>query len=302
MDTYITSQLAVVEITLENDKLGLLEVLEELRLLMGQSPEATTASPVAVGANGQLALSVTGSPVLEDELEVLGLALRQSNGGLALSGLLLRGSLEEEARVGDGVQESAKVGREDVRDEPGDRLGAEDNLSSQVRSEEEASEDKIDVELEASVVEDKVNAALGLASIASLLESLVGNGEVVDENVLLGLLTSLASLELLDIFVGQVGQQRQVSGVTPEADLEHFVEEDLLGLGVVGSLVVALELLDELLVAGGKLNDSIAGGAESVQLLAGEDVIALPVLGQGEEGADALVHVALGKQPGDGMP
>lgn len=302
MSTYVASQLAVVEITLEDDKLSLLEVLKKLRLLMGQSPEATTASPVAVGADGQLAFSVAGSPVLEDELEVLGLAIGQSGRRLALSSLLLRGGLEEEARVGDGVQESTKVGGKHVRDEPRDRLGAENDLSSQVGGEEEASKDKVNVELETGVVEDKVNTALGLAGIASLLESLIGSGEVVDENVLLRLLASLSSLELLDIFVGEVGQQRQVSGVTPEADLEHLVEEDLLGLGVVGGLIFVLELLNELLVASGKLDDSIAGSTEGVQLLTGEDVVGLPVLGQGEESADALVHVALGEQPGDGVP
>lgn len=50
------------------------------------------------------------------------------------------------------------------------------------------------------------------------------------------------------------------------------------------------ELGDQILVAGGELEDGGAGGAEGLYLLAGEDVVVLPVVGELEEGADAAVE------------
>lgn len=49
------------------------------------------------------------------------------------------------------------------------------------------------------------------------------------------------------------------------------------------------ELGDEVLVAGGELDDGGAGGAEGLDLLAGEDVVVLPVGGEGEGSADAAI-------------
>lgn len=245
---------------------------------------------------------MAGSPVLEDKLEVLSLLVGERSRALALQLLVLGGGLEEGAGVGNGIQQAAKVCGQDIRDEPRDRLGTEDDLSSKARGKQETGQDKVDVELKASIVEDKVDAALLLAIVTGLLERVVDGGEVVDENVLLGGLAGLAALHLLDILVCHVGEEREVSGIAPEADFEHFGKEDLFGFNVLGGILALAQVSDKLLVAGSKLDDGTARGAEGVHLLAEEDIIVLPVLGHAEEGADAAVHVALGEEPGDGVP
>lgn len=298
----VAGQLAVVQVTLEDDQLSGLHVLGQLRGLVGQTPEATAHGPVAVGAHDELALSVGLGPVAENELEVLDLLLGQRSRGLVLKLLILGLGLEEEARVGDGVEESAEVARENVGDEPRNGLGTEDDLGSGAGGQEVSGEDEIDVQLETGVVEHEVDATLGLALVAGLLEDLVSLRKVVDQDVLLSPLTGLSTLQLLNILVGQVSEERQVSGVSPKTYLEHLGEQQLLGLDVVSLVLVSLELLDELLVLGGQLDDSLARGAEGVELLAGKDVVVLPVGGQAEEGAYPPVHVAFGEQPRDIEP
>ena len=292
-DTYIASQLAVVQVSLEDDELGGLELLKKLGVLLGQTPEAAAGSPVAVGTHDELALRMELGPVLEDEGEVVVLSLGQRGGDLVLKLLVLGLRLEESPGVGDGVEEGAEVSGQNVGDEPGDRLGTQDNLGGQAGGEQESGQDEVDVELEAGVVEDKVDATLRLALIASLLEQLVGLREVVDENVLLSLLAGLGTLQLLDVLVGHVGEERKVGGVAPEANLKHLGEKCLLGLNVVGGILIGLERLDKLPVARGQLENSLARGAEGVDLLAGKDVITLPVLGEAEEGAYAPFVIML---------
>lgn len=266
---------------------------------MRETPEAAAGSPVAVRAHDKLALGVAGSPVLEDKGKVLGLLLRERCRGLILRGLLIGLGLEEGAGVGNGIQQRAEVSRQHVGHEPRDRLGADDNLGSQASGKQETSEDEIYIQLKAGIVKHKVDTALSLAVGTGLLEDLVGGRQIVGEDVVLGLLAGLAALELLDILVGHVGQQREISGVAPEANLKELAEEKLLSsfirLGCLG-------LLDELAVARGELEDGIARGAESVDLLAGKQVVALPVCAEREEGANAAVHVALGEEPGDVEP
>lgn len=325
-DTYIASELAVVEITLEDDQLRGLEVLVQLGGLVGQAPEAAAGGPVAVGAHDELALGVEGGPLAEEELEVLDLVGSQRLGGLALQLVLLGRGLEEDLGVGDGAEQAAEVGGQHVGDEPGDGLGPQDDLGGEARRQQVAGEDEVDVQLEARVVEDEVDAARLLPLGLGLLEQLVGLRQVVDEDVLLGGLAGLAALQLLDVLVGHVGEQGQVGGVAPQADLEDLGEEQLLGGLVLGGGLVGAHLADEVLVAGGELEDGAARGAERVHLLAVEDVVVLPVLGGGEEGADASslgprlvpaaqggrekrgfaarlpIHVALGEEPGDVEP
>jgi hypothetical protein len=57
--------------------------------------------------------------------------------------------------------------------------------------------------------------------------------------------------------------------------------------------VALLDLLQKAPIPGGKLEDGWAGRAEGPDLLAGEDVVVFPVLGEGEGGADAPEEVAL---------
>lgn len=53
------------------------------------------------------------------------------------------------------------------------------------------------------------------------------------------------------------------------------------------NILITADLLDDVGVSGGKLYDGVARGSESISLLAGEEIVALPVVGQGEEGAEA---------------
>lgn len=283
--TYITSQLAVVEIALEDDELRLLEVVQQIGPLVRQAPEAAASGPVAIRAHDELSLGMGPRPVLKDKLEVGHLLVRQLGGRLALPLVVLGRRLEKGARVLDGVEQAAEVGRQHVRDEPGDRLGAQHNLRGQARGQQEAAENEVDPELEAGIVEDKVDAALGLAGGAGRAQRVVHRGQVVGDDVLLGRLARGAALHLLNVLVRHVGEQGQVSGVAPEADLEHFSKERLFGVEVVRGFLAFFELGDEFLVAGREFQDGVARGAERVHLLAVKEIVLLPVLGGGEKGA-----------------
>lgn len=169
----------------------------------------------------------------------------------------------------------------------------QDDVCCQTGGEEVTSEDEVNVQLESSVVEDDVDAALSLALGLGLLQQLVHSGEVVGDDVLLRSLAGLGALQLLDVLVRQARQQGQVSRVAPQANLAHLSEEKLLGGLVVGGALVATDLLDNILVLGGKLDDCGARRAEGADLLAGEDIVALPVSGLGKVGADASVFCTL---------
>lgn len=290
MIAYITSQFSVVKIPLKDGELSALHILVQLRSLGRQTPEAAARSPVSVRSHDQLAFSMKVGPFLEDKEEIFDFLVGQRGRSLVLQLLVIGLGLEELLGVGNGVKKEREVARKHVRDKPGDGFGSKDNLRSQARCEKETGQDKIDVELKARVVKNKVNTALLLALVTSLFEGRVSLGKVVDQNVLLGGLTGLASLELLDILVGEVGEQRKVSGITPEADLKHFCKEQLLGLFVVGGVLVGANLGNKLLVSSGQLDDSVTRGAEGVHLLARKDVVVLPVLGKAEKCADASVE------------
>jgi hypothetical protein len=53
------------------------------------------------------------------------------------------------------------------------------------------------------------------------------------------------------------------------------------------NVLIGTNTLNNVCISGGKLYDSIARCSESISLLAGEDIVALPVVGQGEECVDA---------------
>lgn len=153
--------------------------------------------------------------------------------------------------------------------------------------EKEASQNQVDVELEAGIIEDKVYTALLLAFCLGLLEQSKGLGKIVNEDVLFSGLSSLAALQLLDVVVGHVGKQRQISRIAPQADLAHLGEQNLFSLGIMCNILIRADLIDNVCISGGKLYDSVTRGSESISLLAGKEIVALPVLGQGEEGAKA---------------
>jgi hypothetical protein len=160
-------------------------------------------------------------------------------------------------------------------------------MSGKASVEKVASQDQVDVELEAGIIEDKVYTALLLAFCLGLLKQGKGFGKVVHEDVLFGGLSSLAALQLLNVLVGHVGKQRQVSRIAPQADLAHLGEQDLFSLGVMCNILISADLLDDVCVSGGELYDRVTRGSESVSLLAGKEIVALPVVCQGEEGVEA---------------
>lgn len=223
--------------------------------------------------------------MVEEEFDFGDFLLRQGVEGL--SGLV--GGSVEGLRVGEGGDEGGKVRGRDVGDEPGDILGVEDDGGCEAGGEEVAGEDEVDEELEAGVVEDDVDAAVLVLAVATgLVQDVEGGVEVIDEDVLLRGLAGFGTLELLDVFVGEGSEEGEVGGVTPEADLAHLGEEDTVGLLDLlwGLAVCALTgLLGQFLVSCGEFEDGGPGGLEGGHLLAGEHVIALPVLGEGEEGA-----------------
>ena len=164
----------------------------------------------------------------------------------------------------------------------------QDDVGREAGGEQVAGQDQVDVELEAGVVEDDVDAALLIAGFLGSEQQIEGGGEVVDEDVLLGCLPRLGALELLDVLVGQVGEEGQVGRVAPEADLAHLHEEDLFGLLVDWAVLSGFglaDLGDQVLVTGGQLEDGRARGPEGLDLLAGEDVVVLPVRREAEGGA-----------------
>lgn len=96
---YIGCQLAIVQVALEDDKFGLLEIVVQLWCLGWQTPEATSCGPVPVRAHHQAALSMVRNPLLEKELHILDLNVGKWRRCLILKSLILRLSLEESSWV-----------------------------------------------------------------------------------------------------------------------------------------------------------------------------------------------------------
>lgn len=259
---------------------------------MRHAPIGAGGGPEGVRTDDQLAVGVELAPVVEEEGDLGELLVGER--GVFAAGVV--GGGVEGLGVGEGADEVPKVRGRDVGDEPGDQLGVEHDGGGEPRGEEVAGEDEVDEELEAGVVEDDVDAAVGgLVGVAGGVEHVKGGVQVVDENVLLRSLARLRALQLLDVLVGQRRQERQVRGVAPEADLAHLREEnavrllDLLGRLAVRGAPRLLCFLRELLVPRGELEHRRTRRLERGHLLPGEHVVALPVLGHGEEGAHAPV-------------
>ena len=128
-----------------------------------------------------------------------------------------------------------------------------------------------------------------LALVPGFGKHLIRGWQVVDEDVLLRSLPCLGALQFLDILVCEVRQQRQIGRIAPQADLAHLHEQQLLRLGVCRLALAFLELLDQILVPCSQLDDGWTRRAEGLDLLAGEDVVALPVGREGKVGADASI-------------
>lgn len=174
---------------------------------MGQPPETTSSSPVAVGADKQLALGMMCCPVLEQEQQVLYFLVGKGRGCLVLEALLFGLGFEEGSGVGDGVEKGREIGGHDVGYKPWDGLGVEDDTSGQPGGKEVSRKNQVSVEFKASIVENKVDLAFLLAGISGLLEQFICCRDIISEDVLLGGLSSLGSLKSLYIVVGKSRQQ-----------------------------------------------------------------------------------------------
>ena len=94
--TYISSQLAIVQIAFEDDKLTFLEIFIKFRLCLGKPPIATACSPKVVRPQHQLTLGMQSAPMLEKELQSLAFRFRQWHSFLS-SVLLIFGERTVEA-------------------------------------------------------------------------------------------------------------------------------------------------------------------------------------------------------------
>lgn len=273
----ITGELSVVKITLENDQSRVLEVLPDLSSTINalgvDVPEEVGGGPESRGSDRQRA-------VIEVALELLDKVVN------------LLSALGEESVVLEVVDGFHQIDGENIRDEPRDVLGVQDDVLGELGVKQEEDEGQIGVELESGVIENDVNSrtivllGVGIQNVPSLLN-------VVDENLLLVLLSDISTLELLDLVQRHGGQQRQISGVTPERDIGELLEELLEG----GLIRDTAELLGKSLVSDGELGDTGRRSLEGILLLSAEDVVRLPVLGSVKVGLQLSVEVALNKDP-----
>ena len=100
-------------------------------------------------------------------------------------------------RVGQRVQKRCEVCRHDVGYEPRDGLWVQHDICGKASGEQKACQDKIDVELEPSIVKYDINPSLLLAVLLSRLQHLICRLQIIDEDVLLRSLPRLRPLQLL---------------------------------------------------------------------------------------------------------
>lgn len=114
---------------------------------------------------------------------------------------------------------------------------------------------------------------------------------IVDNDTLLLLRQMLGfnGLKTLDIFLCHVGQQAQVRGIAPQADLQQFLVDNLL--------LFDRQRFDHGRHLASKLEDGRLRATESLDLLALKDVELFPMGGQAEELAHTTVEIALAKEP-----
>lgn len=225
--SYIVGQLTVVQIALEQDELALLQILEKVGRDVWQPPVAARRGPEPVRTQDQLALLVESAPLVEQELDLAEFAVGERLVGPAR----VVGRGVESLRVGQRAEEIREVLGDDVRDEPRNGLGTQDHGRGEIRRQKVPRKDEVDEELEAGVVQHDVHAPLAvLPGLARITQNVVGGVRVVDDDVLLRGLARLRALQLLDVLVGEIGEERQVSGVAPKADLAHLREQYPLGL------------------------------------------------------------------------
>jgi len=126
-------KLTVVEISLEDDQVGLGQVLEEIGCLRVQVPEGVSSAPEGVGLVPPLALLLVLLPSVTKSSERIPLGL---------------GSVLEELTVDTRVEDPIPVPLGNIRDEPRDLLSVEDDLGAGTGLDEPIGVDQITVKLE----------------------------------------------------------------------------------------------------------------------------------------------------------
>jgi hypothetical protein len=69
--THISSQLAVVQVTLENHKLGFLQIFYDRRCCRGHAPVTTSVGPELIGTKSNFAFGIERAPVSEHAVKRL---------------------------------------------------------------------------------------------------------------------------------------------------------------------------------------------------------------------------------------
>ena len=108
--------------------------------LLTQAREFARLTPEA-----SQALGVQAAPVFEEEGQAGRLRIRKRHRLLARLLVVIRRASEEGLRVGEGGEQRRKVRRKDVGDEPGDRLGVQDDVRCEAGGDEVSGQDEIDV-------------------------------------------------------------------------------------------------------------------------------------------------------------
>lgn len=81
--TYVVGQLAVVQVSLEQNEFTLLEILEQLRRKVRYAPVTALGGPERVRTHDQLTVLVEVRPLLEEEFYIRDLLVREWRVGLA---------------------------------------------------------------------------------------------------------------------------------------------------------------------------------------------------------------------------
>lgn len=145
-----------------------------------------------------------------------------------------------------------------------------------------------------------------------------GSHSLVTQDVLLssGQVFTTGTLQLLDVLLAHVDQERQIGRVTPQADcarsslhqlrlpmeiavrrtLAQFPEDELvrLELQLVRQAILMLERLNE---SRSQFKDGSRRSGKGVALLPEEDIVFDPVFAQGETFSQSSVLVSFGEQP-----
>lgn len=125
--------------------------------------------------------------------------------------------------------------------------------------------DHVAVKLEASIIEHKVDPTTGVAT--EVTDDLPKTANVVSENVLLcsSKMFTTGGLQLPDILLGHVDEEREIGRVTPEADLRQLVEDEPLCFELL-LLRQTLAVLERFMETHRKLKDGLVGTREGIAL------------------------------------